>query len=72
MQRPNHSVWLYDAFSAHVKASSGSNTVATGNLFLADTAASLPVSTLPISSAGTAAFSNDTIHSTLYRLERMV
>ncbi len=46
--------------SAHVKASSGSNTVATGNIVLADTAASLPVSTLPISSAGTAAFSNDT------------
>jgi hypothetical protein len=46
--------------SAHVKSSSGSNTVATGNILLADTAASLPVSTLPISSAGTAAFSNDT------------
>jgi trimeric autotransporter adhesin len=46
--------------SAHVKASSGSNTVATGNIVLADTAASFPVSTLPISSAGTAAFSNDT------------
>ncbi len=45
--------------SAHVKAASGSNTVATGNIILADTAASLPVSTLPISSAGTAAFSND-------------
>ncbi len=45
--------------SAHVKASSGSNTVATGNIVLADTAAALPVSTLPISSAGTAAFSNN-------------
>jgi len=42
--------------SAQVKGASGSNTVATGNIVLADTAGSLPA--LPISSSGAAAYSN--------------